>query len=212
MVYPWLQMFNLQLPSHQRYFGTGLLRTSLSKYLCWYMTGQNIISEQLEKAMMLNYHSSYFLNNKKNKELFNKFKSYTDVELIPEQYKKGRSYYDNYKVDDNFPDISTIDENELFSAVKNTKETDKVFDVEVSPGLVDDNELKNSPPTYIIACEFDQLKDENIIYAQRLKKANIPVEIAYYESCFHGCITFVEEFKISNDMVDGIIDYIKKNV
>jgi len=41
----------------------------------------------------------------------------------------------------------------------------------MSPGLADTSELKGQPDAYFIVSEYDIIKDETIIFAERLKKA-----------------------------------------
>jgi acetyl esterase/lipase len=48
-----------------------------------------------------------------------------------------------------------------------------LFSPEISPGLADD--LKGLPDAYIIVGETDVLKDENLIYAERLKRAGFSI-------------------------------------
>ena len=43
----------------------------------------------------------------------------------------------------------------------------------MSPGLADDDILKGQPDAYLIVAETDILKDEDLIYAERLRRAGI---------------------------------------
>ena len=47
-------------------------------------------------------------------------------------------------------------------------------------------DVSRLPPTYIVAAEFDPLRDENIAYAVRLLEAGVPVELHVYSGTFHG--------------------------
>ncbi len=53
---------------------------------------------------------------------------------------------------------------------------------EVSPGLTKD--LKNLPPAVIINTEFDPLREDGVLYANRLRQAGVKV----WEKCFPGQI------------------------
>jgi hypothetical protein len=46
----------------------------------------------------------------------------------------------------------------------------KLFNTEASPSFLDDSILQKFSETYMIICELDELKDENFIFSERLKK------------------------------------------
>ncbi|MEV4315266.1 alpha/beta hydrolase [Actinocrispum sp. NPDC049592] len=48
-------------------------------------------------------------------------------------------------------------------------------------------DLSGLPPAVVTACQFDPLRDEDIIYAQRLMQAGVLVELRHYPGTFHGC-------------------------
>ena len=48
------------------------------------------------------------------------------------------------------------------------------------------SDLTKLPPAYIMTCEHDPLRDEAIIYAMRLMKAGVPVELHNYPGTVHG--------------------------
>ena len=53
-----------------------------------------------------------------------------------------------------------------------------------APARMED--LSGLPPAFISACEFDPLRDEGLIYAQRLLAAGVQVELHSYPGTFHG--------------------------
>lgn len=53
-----------------------------------------------------------------------------------------------------------------------------------APARADD--LSGLPPAFVVACQFDPLRDEGIDYAQRLAQANVPTELMLYPGTFHG--------------------------
>ncbi|TDO45366.1 acetyl esterase/lipase [Kribbella sp. VKM Ac-2527] len=42
------------------------------------------------------------------------------------------------------------------------------------------------PPAFVAVCEFDPLRDEGLIYAQRLLAAGVSTELHHYPGTFHG--------------------------
>jgi acetyl esterase len=46
--------------------------------------------------------------------------------------------------------------------------------------------LAGLPPAFVAVCEFDPLRDEGLIYAQRLLAAGVSTELHHYPGTFHG--------------------------
>jgi acetyl esterase/lipase len=100
--------------------------------------------------------------------------------------------------------------------LKLKKLADNLLNCDVSPGLIDDEKLQIMPKTYFVVCEMDSLKDEAIIFSERLKKAGVAVEVAYYETGYHRMINATQKNiyfnRISSAMVDDIVRYIHRNL
>jgi len=47
-------------------------------------------------------------------------------------------------------------------------------------------DLTGLPPAFVSTCEFDPLRDEGLIYAQRLLAAGVSTELHHYRGTFHG--------------------------
>jgi acetyl esterase len=53
-----------------------------------------------------------------------------------------------------------------------------------APSRMED--LESLPPAFIATCEFDPLRDEGLIYGQRLLAAGVTAEVHCYPGTFHG--------------------------
>jgi acetyl esterase/lipase len=47
-------------------------------------------------------------------------------------------------------------------------------------------DLSGLPAAYLYVCELDPLRDEGLVYAQRLVQAGVPTEVHLYPGTFHG--------------------------
>ena len=71
-----------------------------------------------------------------------------------------------------------------------------------APARADD--LTGLPPTFVAACEFDPLRDEDLTYATRLVAAGVPTELHLYPGTFHAS-TAVGTAAVSRRMIDDLI-------
>jgi acetyl esterase/lipase len=69
------------------------------------------------------------------------------------------------------------------------------------------DELRNLPPAYITAMEFDPLRDEDVLYALRLMEAGVPVELHTFPGTFHGsalAMTATVSQRQGREMLDAL--------
>jgi acetyl esterase/lipase len=66
-------------------------------------------------------------------------------------------------------------------------------------------DLSGLPPAYVTVCEFDPLRDEGMIYAQRLVQAGVATELHLYPGTFHGSALVVDA-AISKRMLADTVD------
>lgn len=215
LIYPWMQQFDFTLPSYEYQKSRKLVSftgCSLVKLVLWYL-GETDASNEMENAVSSNEHVLLI----KDKEMRKMYADCLDVDLIPEIYKTGKSYYNNVNKFKNSQLItSELSSGSIFNKNKSFANSVKnLFNEDVSPGLVSDDLLKKLPKAYVVVCENDELKDENIIYAERLRKNGVEVKIAFYEDGFHGLIVSVNKDtmnRIALEMVEDLIKYIKENI
>lgn len=76
--------------------------------------------------------------------------------------------------------------------------------VYASPALAED--LSGLPPAYVMVCGLDPFRDEDIIYAQRLMQAGIPVELHVFPGATHGFEAIFTESELS---IETVNEYVK---
>ena len=201
-------MLNFRLPSTVEYKTKTLLNDllSLSRFSLVYF-GKTFLTHELINILDTNQHTLLI----EDQDLKNEYKSYLSLDLIPNEYKEGKHYYLNVTDDSMYP--TELDENSPLKSDTDLKEKLKMLShLDLSPSLADDEVLKLQPKSYFTIFEWDVLKDESLIYAERLKRNNVHVDIAFYEKIFHGGALFIDDLDISRNILDNMIDYMRQNV
>lgn len=193
LIYPNVQFFDICTPSYQKCFKTfgpknGILpNIAVPDFMFLYMTGDS--KPQDLKDALENLHVSAEF---KQTALFKKQLCVT--RLIPETYREP-SYFDG-------PVNENKGNTQLWERIRHIM-TDQRF----APLLEED--FSDLPPALVQTCEFDNLRDDGVIYAQRLESAGVKVNFINYEDGFHGILNFHGDngFKTANKMIDDIIDF-----
>jgi acetyl esterase len=71
-------------------------------------------------------------------------------------------------------------------------------------------DLSHLPPAIVALAECDPLFDAGVLYAKRLEKEKIPVELCIYPGLIHGFCTMGDLFEGAKAAVDDIITHVKK--
>lgn len=79
-----------------------------------------------------------------------------------------------------------------------------------APARADD--LSGLPSAYISVCDLDPLRDEGIIYAQRLTQAGVPTELHMYPGTFHGSSGMIPTAGVSVRMRHELIDAARRGL
>ncbi|CAF0762952.1 unnamed protein product [Rotaria sordida] len=185
LIYPLLQLFDLMLPSYMHQ------HYEIFPYSVDY-TMSVYLNEKIDASIYANNHTS--LKQKRH------YRKYVDWSLIPSKYRK---LYKNPITDDKEGDPSLI------------KKAKKLLSPEISPLLVEDEQLAKLPPTYILSVGHDRLRDEAFIYEGRLKHVGVPVVHNHYEHAFHGSLSLLygpSGLDIAHVMIGDIAKYVKKNL
>lgn len=161
LLYPPLQPFNLQLPSYtdtaNHYLYTGLDHATFWSHYIGPTSHPN-----LPKAMTQNQHVSSEMKTSHFAEL-------VDVKNFPKNYFDGE-----WKMD-------TESGNEtLWSEIES-----QVINPYLSPLL--GHEIEKVPPALVVTAQFDVLRDEGVLYVERMRKAGIDVTHRHYP-IIHGLL------------------------
>ena len=69
--------------------------------------------------------------------------------------------------------------------------------------------------TYIVTTEYDPMRDDGVLYAQRLVDAGVHVTHAHYVHGFHGMLAFTQfplTLTVGLQMMDDLILYLNETL
>ncbi|MDQ0834576.1 acetyl esterase [Streptomyces achromogenes] len=72
-------------------------------------------------------------------------------------------------------------------------------------------DLTGLPPAFVYVCEFDPLRDEGMIYAQRLVQAGVTTGLHLYPGTFHGSVG-LRDAAISQEMLSDVMDGLRRGL
>ena len=204
LIYPWVQLADNTLPSMVHYDISPHLHPS--KFVSWYLGISDY--SRVQDVFRTNSHMALIDDDD---ELRDKITSYLDVQRIPSEYRHGKTYYDDKQADKNQQQVLDVDhvlirERDLADRVK------QVFSADVSPLFAERSRLVGLPPAYILALEWDPLKDEYLLYAERLREVGVPVHLAFYENAFHGIASYTSIFRAAKQMQDDLVNFIRSKI
>lgn len=70
--------------------------------------------------------------------------------------------------------------------------------------------LKSLPPAYVFTCQQDVVRDEALVYIQRLRNDGVKVTHAHYD-CLHALFDLLH-LKIASDALDAVCDHVRNNL
>ncbi|XP_052796074.1 arylacetamide deacetylase-like [Mya arenaria] len=190
LLYPALQMTDFQIPAYRdNQYGPGFLdKHRMLSFWLWYAFGD------LE-------HYDPFWDNRHFGEIDEKHKRMVSVKLLPDFLRKENtdsksqlnSKFTDARLPDNYKDILL---NPMFA-----------------PLMASDEELSMFPPTYIVNAEFDVLRDDGFMFAERLKRVGVRVKHSYLPSEEHGILMFpendLEAKQAFGDLVENLNEALK---
>ncbi|KAI7792631.1 hypothetical protein IRJ41_019014 [Triplophysa rosa] len=191
LLYPVLQSLDFNTPSRQQNRNMPILNAPLmARLLLEYFNG----SQALVSSLLANRHLA--LNQ--GQEIAAAKAKINWTQLLPAAAQK------NFK-----PVVPLQGDQKMIEILK------FMLDVRASPLLAEQEVLKAVPPTYIMTCELDMLRDDGLMYGRRLEEAGVAVTIDHYEDGFHGCTSFAfspTPFAVALRSFGNYIRWLKENL
>jgi len=183
LLYPTTQCLDLELPSYIQYrHGPFLTQNMMAFCIASYVEGSN------EKQ-------SAFVNNDHVSPAVKKMKvPYIDVTRLPSKYLVG---YEKQSVE-------TGNET-MWNELK-----EKLLNPYLSPLVA--KRLDGLPLTYMFTAEHDLLRDEGLLYVDRLKRAGVKVEHFHSNISIHASLTLPLKLPEVDEMFHGITKFIAHNL
>lgn len=187
MLFPALQTLDLNLPSYQQNENGLILPKSLMvRFWSEYFTSDF----SLREAMTSNRHVPA-----ESGHLF-QFVNWSN--LLPEEMKKDYVYT-----------------SPVFGSSKLAKKYPGFLDPRAAPLLAEDARLRGLPPTYVLTCEHDVLRDDGVMYVSRLRAAGVRVTHDHAKDAFHGALMFVSSptsLSVGNRLRNRYIEWLNENL
>ncbi|NWH56799.1 AAAD deacetylase, partial [Geococcyx californianus] len=186
LIYPALQTLDLNLPSHQDNENKPILsRWLMTRFWSEYFT----LDPSLRKAMASNRHVPV--------EASHLFQFVNWSNLLPEELKKNHIYtpptYGSSELAQKYPGF---------------------LDRRAAPLLASDAQLQGLPITYILTCEHDILRDDGVMYTERLRAAGVQVTHDHANT-FHGAMTFISppaNLAVGHRLLNRYIEWLNENL
>ncbi|NXT45197.1 AAAD deacetylase, partial [Pelecanoides urinatrix] len=187
LVYPALQTLDLNLPSYQENDNKPLLpRLFMVKFWSEYFTSDSSLREAMASNRHVPVESSHLFQ----------FVNWSN--FLPEELKKGHVYT-----------------GPAFGSPELAQKYPGFLDPRAAPLLASDAQLRGLPLTYILTCGHDVLRDDGVMYAQRLRAAGVPVTHDHAKDAFHGAMMFVlspAELAVGHRLLNRYIRWLNENL
>ncbi|KAK3732048.1 hypothetical protein RRG08_026435 [Elysia crispata] len=193
LINPALQMMNFATPSYQDFGKESLVPgiTSADKEITnWIRYGG--LAPELVPHLANNTHISL--------HHYNFLSSYVDSEKrLP-------------------PDLGVTQKKTIHNSVHNKSLTSRIEELILDPRFCPmfASDVRHIAQTYVITSQYDVLRDEGIMYAQRLKESGVKVNLVHYWHGFHGFFLFAGggwiQMEESKKAMDDLVKYLHTNI
>ncbi|XP_043847261.1 arylacetamide deacetylase-like 4 [Dromiciops gliroides] len=161
LIYPYLQGFNFQLPSHQQNKNVLFLTLNIAIYCIFQYLD---IRPSWKTAILNGAHLCPEMQKKSEERI--------SVHNIPKRFKE-RGYQ--------LMTPSPFNEDAY-------QENKEILSPRNSPLIADDDIIAQLPEALLVSCEFDILRDDTLLYKKRLEDQGVPVSWHHIEDGFHGVL------------------------
>ncbi|CAD6189114.1 unnamed protein product [Caenorhabditis auriculariae] len=178
LIYPLLQMADMQTVSYryfkQRLTGYALVDPTSVAYYYMFYAGINMDEKDYLVPHVLT-----------NGHVADKHKSTVNKAMSHAAHIENAHNYNNYSIPAVLKESPSEEAKRLMEPF--------IVNPDFSP-LMREN-LSDLPPTFVLTCEFDVLRDEGIMYAKRLEEAGVPTLHRHYINGFHAMLNFHNELE-----------------
>ncbi|XP_046349739.2 esterase LipI-like isoform X1 [Haliotis rufescens] len=192
LIYPVLQPFDFNLPSFHKFKDDPMLSKE-EVVICWILYLGLKEPEKYYQDFATNNHTSMILK-------YSDYARSVSQELLPERFQT--------------PPMDILNKNEGNDALSNQIEA-IILDATFAPLLAQN--LTQVPPAYIMTADTDVLRDEGMIYAERLRRAGIRVNTYHVKQASHGfCYMYLSysftQLEVCHRALKEIVNYIEVNM
>ncbi|XP_056022041.1 neutral cholesterol ester hydrolase 1-like [Ostrea edulis] len=168
LLVPVLQAVNLKTTSFTE--NVNYLRNSVNNpYQALYFLHYLNLDLSLYSAFKNNQHTSVDFRRGKYQFLFDQKKYLPSEYIRSEELRKKKT------------DINDSDNKTLFNEIK-----DKLTNPNIFPLMASDEDLSHFPFTYVMAAGYDIIRDDAIMFAERLRHLKKKVQLSHFPDGFHN--------------------------
>ncbi|KAL3856220.1 hypothetical protein ACJMK2_010997 [Sinanodonta woodiana] len=88
-----------------------------------------------------------------------------------------------------------------------------LIDPYFAPMMAEDDMLRDLPETYIMTCAYDIVRDDGIMFSERLKAVGTPYTLVHYNDGFHNALMFPHgplKLDVSDRIVKDLVRKLRK--
>ncbi|XP_053340385.1 arylacetamide deacetylase-like 4 [Clarias gariepinus] len=184
LIYPALQMADFNLPSYRQNHAVPVLfRARTVFYFLQYLNGDMSVCQDVLEGRHI------------PAELKLHYSKWLDPSNLPPEFQDGEKQ------------VVTTHDGEVYHIVKDGLKPG------ISPLLAEDKVLRLTPPTFILTCQYDVLRDDGILFRKRLQDLGVKVTWYHVPDGFHGIMNFfgkgILNFPAGLKAMEQIVSYVK---